>query len=145
MSDGQRHALDSEFGGDLRGSAMKVQRGTSRRKIYDFEIAPRDAMPTGAERLHTRLLGREAGGIAFEPVCFAVGVSNFTRSEDAFEKPSAEARDGGFDALDFAEVDAGTENHCDKRSEQQPVVSRKTCFNSVHCRQSPASESPVRH
>ena len=79
VGDGQGHVLDAELGGDLGGSPVEVQRGAAGGEVHHFEIAPGDAVPAGAERLHAGLLGCEAGGVALEAVGFAVGVGGSQR------------------------------------------------------------------
>ena len=109
--------MHSKLRSDFGCPAMKCERWAARRQVDDFEIAPRDAaVPSSAERLHARFLRGEAGSVTFEAIGFAVGVGNFTGSKDSFEETAAVARDSRFDARDFTEVYAGTEDHCNQVS-----------------------------
>jgi hypothetical protein len=81
---------------------------------HHFDLAPADiAIPSGAHRLHRRLLGGEAGGIALvarSSARFAVG--DFAFGVHALAEALAGARAGecALDALDLDQVDPGAEN-----------------------------------
>ena len=92
---------------------MKGEGRSAGRQVDDFEIMPRNAtVPAGANRLHAGFLRSEAGGVAFEAVGFAISIRDLTGGKNSFEEAAAIARDGCFDAWDFAEIYAGTEDHC---------------------------------
>ena len=78
----------------------------------DFNVTPAYAMvPASAQRLHGRLLGREAGGVPFHPVGLGVAVANLAFGEHAMQKAFPMASQSLRDARDFRNVNAGADNH----------------------------------
>src|ERR1700688_4587789 len=105
---------DALAAGVLRRLAPKHDRRRLAALADDLDFAPADiAIPSGAHRLHRRLLGGETGGVALETrpsARFAVG--DFAFGVDALAKafPGAGAGERARDALDLDHVDPGTEN-----------------------------------
>ncbi len=88
----ERNVRCAEPCGKLSRLAVKGDRGSASGLARDLNVTPAYAMvPAGAERLHGRFLGGEAGGVAFHPVSLGIAVADFAFSENTVKKAVAMA------------------------------------------------------
>ena len=87
----------------LAGAAVEEEEGLAASVGQDFDLPPGDAADAGAEGLHRRLLGGEAGG---ELVRAVAGDEELRWGEDAGTEAVAVALEEPVDAADFDEIDA---------------------------------------
>jgi len=78
---------------------------------YFYVLPGNTPVPPRADGFHRGLLGGEARGVAFYFVGFRLAVADFFRGEDAFQESSPEAIDGGGDARNFCDINAGADDH----------------------------------
>jgi polyphenol oxidase len=105
VRDAEGDALDTEVRGDFCGFASEGHGRAAGLLADDFEINPADAAaPSRAERFHSRFLGGETAGVAFESVLEALAILDFIGRVDAAEEGRAVALDGRLDARDFGQV-----------------------------------------
>lgn len=116
MSDRKSSIDNAHPAGYFRCAAAQFQPRLAGGGTDDFNIAPADAVaPACAEGFHSGLLGGEAGGITLEFILMSLTIFDFRRSEKAFEKGCAVASDGGFDAVDFGDVESQPDDHDSSR------------------------------
>ena len=103
MREANVEAAEAERSRALAGPAVEEEQGLAASIGQDFDLAPGDAADAGAERLHRRFLGGEAGR---ELVRAVAGDEELRRGEDAGAEAVAVALEEPVDAADFDEIDA---------------------------------------
>src|SRR2546423_15487610 len=97
---------------------MKGHGRTPSRHSNHFTIAPaHPVIPSRAQRLHRRFLGRKSRRIPFHSIRLGIAVANLALSKDSPHKAISEAFNGVANAGNFGDVDASANDHgiCDCR------------------------------
>src|SRR4030095_3443466 len=98
---------------ELARAAVKHERGRLPALAAHLELAPLDAQPqTGAERLHARLLGREASGEVRHRVAARAAVGDLLLGEHAAQEALVPAGDHLAHARDLDQIHAHAADHC---------------------------------
>src|SRR5688572_4936495 len=104
MRDGQERRTPTDCLEPPPGASVELQLRRSAMADH-LDVAPLDAPGmAGAERLHRRLLGREAGGQMNRGHTAASAVRHFPFGENAVQEPIAVTLDRVRDALDIGRV-----------------------------------------
>src|SRR5437879_7547827 len=91
---------------------MKENRGAGAGLAGYLNIAPAYAFaPAGAQRLHHRLFGGKACGVAFRGIAMTFAVGDLTRSKNAIEEDAAVPADHFPNPADLFHVHTQTDNH----------------------------------
>src|SRR5689334_3082921 len=114
VSEREEPAPDAGPARDRRGAPVHDEPGRVAGRAHDLEVAPPDpARPSRPERLHRRLLGREARRVAREaPAPARLAVRLLLVGEDARANPGpGRGLERAPDAVDVADVEADTYDH----------------------------------
>lgn len=112
MGDRQVSAGRSESLKEFTSFVVKDNGRPATRCSSYFYVLPGDApVPPRADGFHRGFLGCETGGVTFYLVGFCFAVADFFGREDAFQESSSEAIDGGGDAGNFCDINAGADDH----------------------------------
>jgi hypothetical protein len=110
----EKPAADADTAGDGRRLAVQSQRWRAALLADHLDVPPAHALaPAGAEHLHHRLLGGEAGGVALEaPASARFAVRLLGRGEDTVAEAAAvPALQRPPDAPDLAQVGPDARDH----------------------------------
>src|SRR5664280_1934795 len=112
MSDGKMGADCPKLLKEFCRLAVKHHRGPSTGGALDFDVLPGDApAPTCSDGLHGRFFGGKASGVALRLIGLGFAVADFVGCKYPLQKSPAKALDGRLDAIDFCDVDAGSDDH----------------------------------
>jgi hypothetical protein len=108
----ERDVANSQVCCDLGGTAGEVEGGTLSGQAANLDLLPcNPVLNAGAKSLGASLLGRETCREALGVIFLALAVGNLRWGKDAGEEARAKTGYGLRDAIDFYDVDAGSNEH----------------------------------